>query len=668
MSFVSYAQNFEDVMLWRALKHIEQGFYIDVGAWSPDRDSVTRAFYERGWRGINIEPNSEFHQQLEASRPRDVNLKVAISDTEGSMTMNFLANTGLSTLDDSIAQQHQAAGWEATRREVAVKTLVAIWQQHVPDGQPVHFLKVDVEGFEAAVLRGNDWARHRPWVVVVEATLPMSQVESHAEWEPTLLDAGYKFAYADGLNRFYVAEEHADLLPAFEYPPNFFDEFVLASHQQSEARAQQAEARAHESDVRAAQAGEAIKTLSQQVGTQSQQLHEAAEKSQTLQQQLNEASAHAAADQARVEQLQPQLHRSEQRIAALERELTDTRSQADEKLTTLSQQLETQRQQREEAAEKVQTLQQQLNEASAHAAADQARVEQLQPQLERAEQRIDALARELTDTRSQAEEKLTALSQHAETQSQQLHEAAEKAQTLQQQLNEASARVAAEQVLVEQLTVQLSEKDQALEVKQSELEQLHAHSQWLQNEWDAAKAKIDELNHSSQHWWTVADGLNRELQSVYHSKSWRITWPLRKLMQLLKWLLRLPVRVVVGLVRLPKRTARWFLAKAIAFVLRREGLKQRARRWLYRHPRLEAHLRAFARARGLIYRAMPTPQNHAATEVGIIETSLKLHSPNNTKISQPVWTPSEKKLELNELMARIRNELDASKAEQSTIV
>jgi O-antigen chain-terminating methyltransferase len=91
------------------------------------------------------------------------------------------------------------------------------------------------------------------------------------------------------------------------------------------------------------------------------------------------------------------------------------------------------------------------------------------------------------------------------------------------------------------------------------------------------------------------------LQAVYQSRSWRITWPLRKLMQLLKWLFRLPVRLVTGLLRLPRRAARRLLAKSIAFVLRREGLKHRARRWLYRHPKLEAHLRAFARARGLIH-------------------------------------------------------------------
>src|SRR4051794_3212736 len=77
MSFVSYAQNFEDVMLRRALSHVERGFYNDVGANDPIVDSVTLAFYERGWRGINVEPMRQYHDRLVASRPRDTNLGVA---------------------------------------------------------------------------------------------------------------------------------------------------------------------------------------------------------------------------------------------------------------------------------------------------------------------------------------------------------------------------------------------------------------------------------------------------------------------------------------------------------------------------------------------------------------------------------------------------------------
>ena len=86
MTFISYSQNFEDVMLWRALKHKENGFYIDVGAAHPDIDLVTRAFFDRGWTGINIEPSLEFYTRLAATRGRDINLDLAVGSEPGSVT------------------------------------------------------------------------------------------------------------------------------------------------------------------------------------------------------------------------------------------------------------------------------------------------------------------------------------------------------------------------------------------------------------------------------------------------------------------------------------------------------------------------------------------------------------------------------------------------------
>ena len=104
MTIVSYAQNFEDVMLWRALGHIRNGFYIDVGAWSPDKHSVTKLFYEQGWRGINIEPNPVCHAELEEKRKRDTNLKIAVGETTGSREIGIVNNSALSTLDKKVVQ------------------------------------------------------------------------------------------------------------------------------------------------------------------------------------------------------------------------------------------------------------------------------------------------------------------------------------------------------------------------------------------------------------------------------------------------------------------------------------------------------------------------------------------------------------------------------------
>jgi FkbM family methyltransferase len=243
LSFVSFAQNFEDVMLWRALSHVDGGFYIDIGAWSPEQDSVTKAFYDRGWNGINVEPNPDLHAELQAARPRDVNLQIAVADSEESVELFVVRSstglaTGLSTLDKTVAADHVANGFVLGEPlAVATRTLASICRDHVPAGTDIHFLKIDVEGAENVVIRGADWTRHRPWIVIVEATRPNSHIETHITWEPMLVEAGYTLAYRDGLNRFYVVRERADLAAAFAYPPNFFDGFVSAGQHRSEARA-----------------------------------------------------------------------------------------------------------------------------------------------------------------------------------------------------------------------------------------------------------------------------------------------------------------------------------------------------------------------------------------------------------------------------------------------
>lgn len=295
MNFISYAQNFEDVMLWRALKHIDIGFYIDVGAAWPDEHSVTKAFYERGWSGINIEPNPVFHQLLVEARRRDINLRLAVGDHEGQEIMNFMADTGLSTLDDAIAHQHLNAGWNLDRQKVTLSTISKIWDEYVPESQEVHFLKVDVEGLEEAVLRGNDWAAKRPWIVVVEATLPMSQVETHEFWEPILYGADYQFAYADGLNRFYLGREHLNLLPAFKYPPNVFDDFVLVAQHHAEVRSKQLEVRAQQLEVRACEAGTCAAEAKVHACTAEARAVEAEARASQAERRANEAEARAAA-------------------------------------------------------------------------------------------------------------------------------------------------------------------------------------------------------------------------------------------------------------------------------------------------------------------------------------------------------------------------------------
>lgn len=437
MSFISYAQNFEDVMLWRALKHVEIGFYIDVGANDPHQDSVTKAFYERGWRGINIEPVSQWFDKLVAERPRDINLQIAAGAQPGELILYELPDTGLSTLDRALAERHEAErGYQKIEHTVPVRTLTEICiDLHT---SPIHFLKIDVEGAEKQVLEGVDFSILRPWIVLVESTLPNSQIEDYAEWEPILLTSNYEYVYFDGLNRFYVAQEHPELRDSFKIPPNVFDGFALS--------------------------GDATSPFCNHVVTQAKQ---------------NAAEACAA-----------------------------------------------------------------------------------------------------------------------------------------------NART-------EQLAVQLEETTQALAESQTALAEQQAYAQHLLAELDAAKAKIDELNHTSHHWWTVADGLNQELQRVYSSKSWRITWPLRMVMKSIKKLFSLLLWLIRWMTTLPKRIVRRILRVAMHFVLARPRLKAIVSRFLASRPELKARLRLFASNNGML--ANPSVSSMpVGTSISVLAEYLRV----NPELSQ----------------------------------
>ncbi len=229
--FVTYAQNFEDLMIWRAVHDVAAGFYIDVGAADPDEDSVTRAFYDRGWRGVNVEPSPDHFAALSAARPRDINLSCLLGASPGETRLYSIADTGLSTIKRSFATRHAAEGYLSEAIMVPVRTLSDVCGEYAPPD--IHFLKIDVEGAERDVLAGADFSIYRPWIVLLEATEPMSQVENWADWEPLLTAADYGFVWFDGLNRFYLAAEQRDrLLHAFQTPPNVFDGWVKPRGQQ----------------------------------------------------------------------------------------------------------------------------------------------------------------------------------------------------------------------------------------------------------------------------------------------------------------------------------------------------------------------------------------------------------------------------------------------------
>ena len=226
MPFISFAQNGEAVVLQRAFALNPRGFYVDIGANHPVDDSVTKAFYDRGWSGINVEPGKIFHE-LRRARPRDINVQAAVSNQSGEMTFYEFegALSGLSTASEDVAEQLSLSQSAPQKRSVKTLTLKELFENHRID--TIDFLKVDVEGHEEKVLRSNDWSVWRPRVLLIESN-------HYKDWDPFLESVGYEFALFDGINRFYFRKEEPGLKDALSVPAHVLDDYIPYRHVQAQ--------------------------------------------------------------------------------------------------------------------------------------------------------------------------------------------------------------------------------------------------------------------------------------------------------------------------------------------------------------------------------------------------------------------------------------------------
>lgn len=224
--FTSYAQNFEDVILWRALKHVVDGFYIDIGAQDPRVDSVSRGFYEQGWHGVSIAPIQAYAGRLRADRPGERIIQAAVGTGGGEIAFFEFPCAGLGVADPEMAEAHKARGLRCIETKVPLLSLGQILRE--AGRREIHWLKVNVAEGQGDVFRSWGDCDVRPWIVVAESAAPPSRAPTHDLWEDELIARRYRFVYCDGVNRYYLSHAHPELERHFGPGPNVFDDYTLS--------------------------------------------------------------------------------------------------------------------------------------------------------------------------------------------------------------------------------------------------------------------------------------------------------------------------------------------------------------------------------------------------------------------------------------------------------
>ena len=194
-NFKSFSQCFEDLILFCIFYDIRKGFYIDIGANDPNIISVTKAFYLRGWYGINIEPLPNKIQELMKYRKRDINLQIGVGEKKGIARL-FEKESGSTLFKEYSSNNSQILN-------IHIDTMLNICNKYLPKKEVVQFCKIDIEGGEKEALLGYDFENCRPKVFCIESTKPGSYIPTFEQWENILFKNDYSFVYQYEINRYY---------------------------------------------------------------------------------------------------------------------------------------------------------------------------------------------------------------------------------------------------------------------------------------------------------------------------------------------------------------------------------------------------------------------------------------------------------------------------------
>ena len=180
---ISYSEHLEDIILNVFFNEINYGFYVDIGDFTPSGEySVTKYFYLKGWKGINIKPIKEEYLQLIKERLRDINLNYYVGGTVDIDMNNFQQSSSVNISN--------------------------IFEKYISKSQEIYFCRIHTLGDEKKVLSGYDFVSYRPKIFCVESE---KLRPNYQNFEYILINNGYSFGYQYKNVRYYIDNNEKEI-------------------------------------------------------------------------------------------------------------------------------------------------------------------------------------------------------------------------------------------------------------------------------------------------------------------------------------------------------------------------------------------------------------------------------------------------------------------------
>ena len=200
-----YSQHGEDFVLSEIFEGNHSGFFVEVGCIDGRRFSNTLTFEERGWTGMCVEAHAGYIDLLRRNRPNSIICHCAAGEDDEN-EVSFYANSrgSLSTLDrDKEAYFREKYGEYFTgfeEQRVRKRRLASLFAEY--SIKEIDILSIDIEGYELAALKGIDFGKCRPKVLVIES----ENLEHERRIDDVLIPNGYTKSIRIAQNIFYLVD------------------------------------------------------------------------------------------------------------------------------------------------------------------------------------------------------------------------------------------------------------------------------------------------------------------------------------------------------------------------------------------------------------------------------------------------------------------------------
>ncbi len=179
---ISYSQTGEDIIIDFLIgaKKIKDFTYLDIGANQPVKFNNTYKFYEKGYKGVCIEPDPHIHAALSKKRPKDICLNIGIAGNASSGTDFYIMdNPALNTFskEEATALEESKLGKIKRLISVPLNTVENVIDEYFIGKSPV-FVNLDVEGLDEEILKTFPFNKYRPAIFCIETVHYTSDASS----------------------------------------------------------------------------------------------------------------------------------------------------------------------------------------------------------------------------------------------------------------------------------------------------------------------------------------------------------------------------------------------------------------------------------------------------------------------------------------------------------